>query len=105
MQFDGTVTFGLANLVFVPKAAAVYTLHDLRGILYVGRSIDLRRRIWEHVTAEDNHLLRQVYATALPQVEVSWVLSGYPAQISLERAYIRAFLPVCNRQLPIPENN
>jgi len=105
VRFDGTVTFGLTNLVFIPKAAGVYAVHDLRGILYVGRSIELRRRIWEHVMTEDNHLLRQAYATALPHLEVSWVLSGFPAQVSLERAYIQAFLPVCNRQLPASENN
>lgn len=33
----------------VPETAGVYLIHDLRGTLYVGKSINLRKRFEQHL--------------------------------------------------------
>lgn len=95
---DGGVLFRPSWSLGVPTKAGVYLIHDLRGILYVGRADQLRRRFEEHYLDSHNPALRTAIRTAVGQLMFSWVLVAAPEQFELERDLIRSFRPLCNVQ-------
>jgi hypothetical protein len=97
VRIDGTVPFRLGWTIELPQQAGVYLLHDLRGVLYVGRTENLRRRFYEHYLKETNPLITLAISKPLGTQSFNWILAEYPDQKSLERQLIRAFKPVCNR--------
>lgn len=98
IALDGAVQFRLSWSLGVPASAGVYLIHDLRGILYLGRGDHLRRRFEEHYLDSHNPALRIAIRTAVGQLMFSWVLVAAPGQIELERNLIRSFRPLCNVQ-------
>src|SRR3954454_7730763 len=46
---DGDVVYGQGFASAVPSDPGVYLIRDLRGLLYIGRSGDLRRRFVDHL--------------------------------------------------------
>ena len=74
----------------------------LRGCcLYVGRSIDIRRRLWEHRTNEANPILDKYRRAFSREIEVSHVpLKDItePILSDIEAKVIRAMSPKTNRQ-------
>ena len=95
---DGGVLFRRSWSLGVPTRPGVYLIHDLRGILYVGRADQLRRRFEEHYLDSHNPALRTAIRTAVGQLMFSWVLVAAPEQFELERDLIRSFRPLCNVQ-------
>jgi excinuclease UvrABC nuclease subunit len=73
-------------------------MHDLRGVLYVGRADDLRRRFEDHLAASHNADVRRALSTTIGLLCFSWVLVAAPEQIELERSLIRSLRPLCNIQ-------
>lgn len=98
LELDGTVRYRHAWALAVPHRPGVYLMHDLRGILYVGRADNLRRRYEEHLVASHNADVRRALTATLGHLCFSWVLVAAPEQIELERFLIRSLRPLCNIQ-------
>lgn len=99
LSIDASVAFRLDRDLLVPHQPGVYLIHDLRGVLYVGRSIDLRRRFDEHFWHCDNPLLATALARPIGELQFSWCLIGLPEQVAYEKQLVNFFNPPCNRTL------
>ena len=95
---ESTVPYNTGHAVRVPHSPGVYLIHDLRGVLYVGRSENLRKRYDQHYWRTNNPYLQKVLTKPVGELCFSWCEKGYPEQIAYERALIGAFQPPCNRQ-------
>lgn len=98
LEVAGTVRYRPAWALAVPRRPGVYLMHDLRGVLYVGRADDVRRRFEEHLAASHNADVRRALRCTLGLLCFSWVLVAAPEQIELERSLIRSLRPLCNVQ-------
>jgi excinuclease UvrABC nuclease subunit len=98
LELHGTVRYRSAWALAVPRLPGVYLMHDLRGVLYVGRADDLRRRYEEHLEASHNPDVRRALQNYLGVLHFSWVLVAAPEQLELERSLIRTLRPLCNVQ-------
>jgi len=100
LTFDGAVDLTITREFLVPEQAGVYLMHDLRGVLYVGRTQNLRRRFAQHERLRRNSLLRLAMSRPVGCLTFSWILvaAGEPSA-ALERRLIARFQPVCNRLL------
>ena len=81
----------------VPDREGVYLFHDLRGVLYVGRSSSLRQRFLQHLDEGHNTWLNAALNFPVDQVRFSWILVGPGESEELERELVRTFRPLCNR--------
>ena len=97
---DGSVELVLTREFLVPADAGVYLIHDLRGVLYVGQSRNLRQRFIQHDRLRRNRLLRLAMNRPVGVLKFSWRLVADENQRSaFERELIAVLQPVCNRQL------
>jgi len=83
----------------IPDKPGVYLIHDLRGVLYAGRSISLRRRWQEHFWERDNRVLADALRKPIGQMVFSWMESAPNKLAELECSLIRLFSPHCNKIL------
>ena len=83
----------------VPTAGGIYLIHDLRGVLYIGRTNNIKRRFTEHLSGSSNYILNRAMITRAGTLFFSWNLSELPEQRNLETLLIKQFNPVCNRQI------
>lgn len=100
LVLDGSVQFTHTREWLVPARTGVYLIHDLRGVLYVGRTADLRRRFTEHYWICGNQLLRLAMRSPVGVLLFSW--QQHLDQVSCgvtERRLVSRFQPVCNRLL------
>lgn len=97
LVLDYTVPFKMGQAFLIPEQPAVYFIHDLRGIIYVGRTENLKRRFTQHYWKQSNEILVEAISRPLGKLLFSWNLSGFPEQILLERKLIRDLQPPCNR--------
>lgn len=105
IQLDGSVPFRRTSDVLVPRSGGVYMLHDLRGALYVGRTIDLLRRFEEHESLPSNPLIAMARRSAVGALYFSWIsLSDAKRRRAVESELIRALDPPCNRCTPTTPN-
>lgn len=102
LELAGTVRYRFAWALAVPRRPGVYLIHDLRGVLYIGRAEDLRRRFEDHLLGSHNPDVRTALRTTLGNVCFSWVLVAAPEQVELERSLIRSLRPLCNVQHNTP---
>lgn len=101
VRFDGAVEFIAAHGIWVPATGGVYCVHDLRGVLYVGRASNLQRRFKKHVDAPENQLLVRARQTKFGTLQFSWALQADAAhRAELERKLVLWLQPACNRALP-----
>lgn len=101
LVLDGTVAFRRTSDVLVPVLGGVYLIHDLRGVLYVGLSRDLRRRFQEHEGQPTNPLIAEARANALGPISFSWIsVRDTLRRAAVEAELIAAFDPPCNRCAP-----
>jgi excinuclease UvrABC nuclease subunit len=98
VELDGTVRYRGAWALAVPRRPGVYLMHDLRGVIYIGRAEDLRRRYEDHLDGSHNPYVRRALARTMGSLCFSWVLVAAPEQIELERSLIRSLRPLCNIQ-------
>jgi excinuclease UvrABC nuclease subunit len=97
IKVNKTIAFDMSFNLLVPDMPGVYFIHDLRGILYIGRTDNLRRRLNEHYWKKSNPRLKKAIANPVGKLQVSWILSQYPEQNFLEKKFIKIFRPPCNR--------
>ncbi len=97
---DGSVEMVLAREVLIPDDAGVYMIHDLRGVLYVGQSRQLRQRFSQHDRLRRNRLLHLAMSRPFGAMKFSWrIVADEEDRSALERELIAILQPVCNRQL------
>lgn len=94
IPIHGDVAFLRGWSSAVPASAGVYFIRDLRGLLYIGRSDDLRRRFLEHLDYSHNGLLRQCLVNPWGETRFAWTLDPQPAP--LEARLIGLLMPICN---------
>lgn len=98
---DGTVPFRRTSDVLIPMAAGVYLIHDLRGVLYVGLSANLRRRFLEHEGDPANPLVATARRSVLGSLSFSWMaVRDALRRAAVEAELITALDPPCNRCTP-----
>jgi excinuclease UvrABC nuclease subunit len=72
---------------------------DFRGVLYVGRTENLRRRLAQHLDGSHNSWLSGAIRRPVGAMEFAWILADAGQQAALERYLIRAFRPLCNHAM------
>lgn len=103
VDVDGSVTFRALQRRLVPEVCGVYLVHDLRGVLYVGRSVDLQRRFEEHRLQKANPYLVLALGNPFGDMRFSWIVASDEAEADrLERQLISWLQPACNRLVPAP---
>ena len=101
VELSGSTAFRHTRHTYVPKKGGVYLIHDLRGVLYVGRSRNLYRRFDEHYWLTDNELLSLAMRQSFGEITFSWVITEEERKrIELEHRLIAWLRPACNRLLP-----
>ena len=101
VELSGSTAFRHTRHIYVPKKGGVYLIHDLRGVLYVGRSRNLYRRFDEHYWLTDNDLLLLAMRQAFGEITFSWVIAEEERKrMELEHRLIAWLRPACNRLLP-----
>lgn len=97
---DGSIELVLSREFLVPEDAGVYLIHDLRGVLYVGQSRQLRARFGQHDRLRRNRLLRLAMSHPFGVMKFSWrLVASEEERLTFERELIAILQPVCNRQL------
>ena len=100
VPLDGTVWYRRGWALSIPEDPGVYLIHDLRGVLYIGRTGNLLRRFEQHYTSTHSRLLAQALAHPVGLTWFSWRTTITPAeQDELERELVRRFQPPCNQLL------
>ncbi|MGR3435839.1 MAG: GIY-YIG nuclease family protein [Shimia sp.] len=85
----------------IDDGLGVYLIHDLRGVLYVGRSNDLRRRFDEHRLKPSNPYLAEAIRKPFGEMRFSWITTSNDRMTGkLERELSRWLQPPCNRLTP-----
>ena len=105
VELSGSTAFRHTRHIYVPKKGGVYLIHDLRGVLYVGRSRDLYRRFDEHYWLTDNELLSLAMRQPFGEITFSWVIAEEERKRAELEHHLTAWLrPTCNRLLPGTRN-
>lgn len=105
VELNGSTAFRHTRQIYVPKEGGVYLIHDLRGVLYVGRTCDLYRRFHEHYWLTDNELPLLALRQSFGELTFSWVIAENEYErADLETRLIAWLRPVCNRLLPSIKN-
>lgn len=97
LQPDRTIFARTGLSGCVPPSEGVYLFHDLRGVLYVGRSTNLRRRFVQHLELDQNPWLTVALSSPVLEMRFSWILVASGQSEPLERDLIHTFRPPCNR--------
>ena len=97
-QFDGSVSVNVLSESGIPQDGGVYFYHDLRGVLYIGRTGNFRRRFRKHYYDSHNPDLTMVISNQIGDQNFSWILAPDIREMkSLEKQMIRVFNPHCNK--------
>ena len=97
----GPVPLRRIQSFLVPSTPGVYVIHDLRGVLYAGRSGNLRRRFGEHAEATQNELVHKARQSPFGVLAFSWTVEHDPkTRAQLERSLVEWLRPACNRVTP-----
>lgn len=99
ISLDGTVAYSMGGSLSVPRGPGVYLIHDLRGVLYIGRTANLHQRFLQHYWDSHNSRVTAVLRRSVGRLEFSWITTDLGDQAQLERDLIRAIQPLCNRLL------
>lgn len=101
IELDGTVPFRRSSDLRVPDRPGVYIIHDLRGVLYVGRTCSLRRRFQQHEGDPANPLIPTARQHPIGTLSFSWIeLADPKRRHAVEAELIAALDPPCNRCTP-----
>lgn len=99
VRLDGRIPARAGLAGCVPDEAGIYLFHDLRGVLYVGRTGHLRRRFIQHLEGSHNSWLTGALRRPVGELGFGWFLADAGEQDDLERNLIRTFRPLCNHLL------
>lgn len=97
LRLDHDVPYNRGWALLVPHEPGVYLIRDLRGLLYIGKASDLRRRFDQHLELSHNARLVKALARPVGETRFAWVLDDQPD--TLEQTLIRAFQPLCNDRI------
>tara|TARA_A100001011_G_C14304021_1_gene842170 strand:- start:2896 stop:3312 length:417 start_codon:yes stop_codon:yes gene_type:complete len=96
-KFDGNIGFSVFENIYAPKSIGVYFIHDLRGILYIGRTNNIYQRFTQHSWVRKNRDLFKLSQNPMGKLKFSWVNAKTEKQAKvLEAKWIRIFMPICN---------
>lgn len=104
MRPDGAVPYISVWGLAVADMPGVYVINDVRGALYVGRSVNLKRRFEQHYSASHNPLLVRALRNPCGLLTFSWFLADVGDLPALERLVVARLQPICNLTL-IRANN
>lgn len=96
LTIDGDVPYLQGWASGVPPDPGVYLIRDMRGLLYVGRSNNLRSRFHQHLEFSHNELLRLALGSTWGQARFAWIVDPEPKQ--LEERLIHLLMPICNER-------
>jgi len=96
VEIDGEVPYRHSWAAAVPPEPGIYLIRDLRGLLYIGRTKDLRDRFFQHLDHSHNELLRLAIARPWGDQRFAWIRHQAPA--ALEEQLISHLLPICNER-------
>lgn len=89
----------------IPLVPGVYFFHDLRGIHYIGETLNLRSRFKQHTKEEKNKKLSIARKATFGKMYFSWVkCSSKMEALMFQKKWIRIFNPKCNKILYKPTN-
>ena len=89
--------FNIYDNIYAPKSIGVYFVHDARGILYIGRSINIYKRFTQHSWIRKNKDLYNLSKNPLGKLKFSWVKTkDEKTAEKLEENWVKMFLPFCN---------
>ena len=93
------VPFGYASYERVAETPGLYCFWIRGACLYVGMSGNLKRRLQQHCTAEDNPILRDHFRVYSGEVEISIVYRDVSADElrKIESRAISKLHPIANR--------
>lgn len=101
IEMSGSTAFRHTRHIHVPKKGGVYLIHDLRGVLYIGRTRNLYRRFDEHYWLAENEFLSLAMRQPFGEITFSWVIDEDEGdRVDLESRLIAWLRPVCNRLVP-----
>ena len=72
-KFERQVVVSMSSYTAIPAKPGVYFFNDLRGILYLGETSDLRRRFLEHLKKENNPKLSALSKNPWGKLTYSWI--------------------------------
>lgn len=101
IPLSGPIPLRRVRGFIIPDDPGVYLIHDLRGVLYAGRTICLRRRFVEHCEARGNELIGLAQRSVFGLLAFSWVLvPDRRRRAQLEHEFISWLQPPCNSAVP-----
>ncbi len=101
IPLSGPIPLRRVRGFLIPDEPGVYLIHDLRGVLYAGRSICLRRRFGEHCEARGNELIGLAQRSVFGLLAFSWVIvPDRQRRAQLEHEFIAWLQPPCNSVVP-----
>lgn len=97
IPLSGPIPLRRVRGFIIPDEPGVYLIHDLRGVLYAGRTVCLRRRFAEHCEARGNELIALAQRSVFGLLAFSWVLvPDRRRRAQLEHEFISWLQPPCN---------
>lgn len=95
--FSGSISVKPRNNIFLKKHTAVYFFHDVRGIHYIGETVDLENRYFQHIEKNKNRKLKKAIENSFGPMQFSWVkVRSKVEALKLQKKWIREFNPKCN---------
>lgn len=93
------VPFGYNTHEYVNESPGLYCFWVRGACLYVGMSSNLKRRLQQHCTAEDNPILNDHFSSYNSEIRLSLVYRNVPADElrRLESRVISELRPIANR--------
>ena len=96
IKFHGELHARLTLSGAIPTNPGVYLFFDLRGVLYIGKARNLRRRFRQHLLQARNRLLAEVLRRPVRQAQFGWIRCPLDEQFDLEKRLIHGFRHLCN---------
>jgi|TARA_B100001964_G_C14009341_1_gene498562 predicted GIY-YIG superfamily endonuclease len=95
-KFNGSIGFTVFENIYAPKKCGVYFVHDLRGILYIGKARNIYSRFTQHTWIRENKDLFKLSQNPFGKLKFSWVnTKDEQTADRLEKKWIRIFKPIC----------
>lgn len=96
-KFSASVTVKKMSDQLISNDPGVYFFHDLRGIHYIGETIDLKSRFKSHIKKEKNPKLLKALNSSFGVMNFSWVKTTSKMEALIyQKKWIRLFKPKCN---------
>ena len=93
-RFDGSVNYNIFNAFALPKTAGVYFIHDFRGVLYIGESLNIKKRFIQHQVNEENNSLSNLVKIPFGELKFSWVKTKNKSKaMKIQNEWIRFLDP------------